>query len=160
MNYRRIDNIREIKKVGRYSLYILNLNNIKQRFPPKQISVTNPTNQINYGKILVKRSPSILYYQNFPFRSIYFSFLVIKFKQSSIQKYCRQDDKDSNSYAQKYILRFQGSQHQYILKRLILHNKRAFARNQRNYTNRYCSNHKCFIGLLSITNYFWLLQSN
>ncbi|CAD8183456.1 unnamed protein product [Paramecium octaurelia] len=99
---------KQVSQYERYSLYILNLNNIQYSFSAKQISVTNAKHQINYGKILVKRSASILYDQNFPLRSIQFSLLVIKFKQSSIQKNCKQDDTDSSSYAQKYTLRFSG----------------------------------------------------
>ncbi|CAD8185910.1 unnamed protein product [Paramecium octaurelia] len=93
----------------RVSIYFLNLNNLINRFLAKKRRVTNTKHQINCGKILVKRSASILYYQNFSLKSTYFSFLVIIFTKSSIQK-------NSILMLRNICRGFQDSQHQQILR--------------------------------------------
>ncbi|CAD8129279.1 unnamed protein product [Paramecium sonneborni] len=67
-----------------FIIQLLNFKNIVQSFFAKKDSITNPKNQINCGRILVKRSASMSYYLNFPLESIYLFFAVIIFKQSSI----------------------------------------------------------------------------
>ncbi|CAD8130866.1 unnamed protein product [Paramecium sonneborni] len=127
-----------------YNIYFVIQKSIEQIFFATKGSVTNPKNQINQGRILVKRSASILYNLNFPLRSIYFSFLVIRFMQSSISKTFKQDVIDNKSYAQKYIQRFSG---QSTIQ--CFYNNLTFTSNQRNYRQRNCSYHQNFICFLS-----------